>query len=210
MKKNQHTRRKKRAEEMAEGAKMQAVAEEDEECPLFMGAMPSRAAFDGNVGIQALCNLAGGGDEVGLCSSSSDDECEFDGGVASAQQSAAAASAVTSGATAVAATAGAGRYSSAGAGSSNSNCLGRTGMRTAQKTAKAGKNTHRARARAAASPYGAGSGRRGGCGGEAAMLARRGEASAVARAERKKRRLAAHASGEAQVYMSFLGCADLT
>jgi hypothetical protein len=40
-----------------------APAVADDECPLFMTALPSRATFDTSSKLQALCNLAGGGDD---------------------------------------------------------------------------------------------------------------------------------------------------
>ena len=40
-----------------------APAVADDECPLFMTALPSRGTFDTSSKLQALCNLAGGGDD---------------------------------------------------------------------------------------------------------------------------------------------------
>jgi len=47
------------------------------ECPLFMSSLPSRAAFDGNATLQALCNLAG---EASDASSDSDGDGDGEGG----------------------------------------------------------------------------------------------------------------------------------
>ena len=53
------------------------MAEPEAECPLFMSSLPSRAAFDGNTTLQALCNLAG---EASDASSDSDGGGDGEGG----------------------------------------------------------------------------------------------------------------------------------